>query len=196
MTAAGHTEDSDKAAFLVRKNDIDRASSSFNPSDRCPEFNHHPISFATEFVHVLQHRPSDGHPYVRYEGSDKRLDQWIPGPELRRVEPPSDALPSGANNGKRKRETSTSRPVSPTNSTRASSFGATRLPDAKTITALQDTMTEDDFDVQHYKQNAAQRNFDKVNFGRWQIKTWYVAVSSGVEDNRPMFLAGTFHRIH
>ncbi|KAG6331645.1 hypothetical protein ID866_7446, partial [Astraeus odoratus] len=34
-------------------------------------------------------------------------------------------------------------------------------------------MTEEELDIQHHKQITAQRNFDKVNFGRWQIKTWY-----------------------
>lgn len=38
-------------------------------------------------------------------------------------------------------------------------------------------MTEEDFDVENYKQMTAQRNFDKVNFGQWQIKTWYVTIS-------------------
>lgn len=144
--------------------------------DRCPEFKHSPIVFPTEFVQVLQHRSSDDHAYVHYEGSDKRLDEWIPGSQLRRVEPDSDALPSGTNNGKRKREESTSRPGSPTNSTRASSLETPLLPDAQTAPASQDTMTEEDFDVQHYKQITAQRNFEKVNFGQWQIKTWYVSI--------------------
>ncbi|KAF8555943.1 acyl-CoA N-acyltransferase [Imleria badia] len=149
MAGTEHSGDSAREAFLVRKNGID------------------------QFVQVLQHRSADGHVHVHYEGSDKRLDEWIPGSELRRVEPDSDALPSGTNNGKRKREESSSPPGSPTNSTRASSLAATPLPDTKTVTASQDTMTEEDFDVQDYKQIIAQRNFDKVNFGQWQIKTWY-----------------------
>lgn len=33
-------------------------------------------------------------------------------------------------------------------------------------------MTEEDYDIQHHKQITAQRNFDMVNFGDWQIKTW------------------------
>ncbi len=36
-------------------------------------------------------------------------------------------------------------------------------------------MTEEDFDFEHHQQITAQRNFDKVNFGHWQIKTWYVS---------------------
>ncbi|KIK04139.1 hypothetical protein K443DRAFT_93701 [Laccaria amethystina LaAM-08-1] len=34
-------------------------------------------------------------------------------------------------------------------------------------------MTEEDYDIQHHKQITAQRNFDFVNFGEYQIKTWY-----------------------
>ncbi|KAN0101095.1 Acyl-CoA N-acyltransferase [Tylopilus felleus] len=123
-------------------------------------------------VQVLQRRSSDGHVHVRYEGSDKQLDEWIPQSDLRRVsELDSHA---GTNNGKRKREESTSRPASPTNSTRAGSAEATLLSlDAKNAMPSQNIMTEDDFDVQDYKRITAQRNFDKVNFGQWQIKTWY-----------------------
>ncbi|KAG9310343.1 acyl-CoA N-acyltransferase [Chiua virens] len=148
-TVPSGVQSAKEGAFLVRKNDID------------------------QFVQVLQHRDSDGHAYVHYEGSDKRLDEWVPASELRRVEPDSDALPSGTTNGKRKREASTSRPASPTNSTRASSLDKTSLPDTHIVAIPQDTMVDEDFDVKHFKQMTAQRNFDKVNFGQWQIKTWY-----------------------
>lgn len=39
---------------------------------------------------------------------------------------------------------------------------------------LPNGITEEEYDIQHHKQITAKRNFDKVNFGRWQIKTWYV----------------------
>lgn len=35
-------------------------------------------------------------------------------------------------------------------------------------------MTEEEFDIKHHKQITAKRNFDKVNFGQWRIKTWCV----------------------
>jgi len=38
-------------------------------------------------------------------------------------------------------------------------------------------MTEEELDIQQHKQITAQRNFDKVNFGKWQIKTWYAVPS-------------------
>lgn len=130
--------------------------------------------FVTGFVHVLQHRTSDGHVYVHYEGSDKRLDEWISGSELRRVDPDA-ALSLGTR--KRKREESTSPRGSPTTSTRASSLEKTPLPDVQPAMTPQSTVTEEDFDVEHFKQLTAQRNFDMVNFGQWQIKTWCVVVS-------------------
>ena len=39
-------------------------------------------------------------------------------------------------------------------------------------------ITEEEYDIEHHKQITAKRNFDKVIFGRWQIKTWYVLCSS------------------
>ncbi|KIJ68858.1 hypothetical protein HYDPIDRAFT_37281 [Hydnomerulius pinastri MD-312] len=151
-----------KGVFIVKKNDID------------------------QLAQVLQYR-SDGHAYVHYEGSDKRLDEWVPESELRPVEPGSDALPSGvtSGNGKRKREDSPSHAGSPPASARTSSSERTPGPDAEEP-APQQTMTEEDFDIQHHKQITAQRNFDQVNFGQWQIKTWYFSpyplTESEVED--------------
>ncbi|KAH7884038.1 acyl-CoA N-acyltransferase [Phlebopus sp. FC_14] len=47
-------------------------------------------------------------------------------------------------------------------------------------------MTDEDLDIQYHRQITAQRNFDRVNFGQWQIKTWYFSpyplTDSEVED--------------
>ncbi|KAF4584674.1 hypothetical protein EYR40_004660 [Pleurotus pulmonarius] len=52
---------------------------------------------------------------------------------------------------------------------------------------LQDmVITEEDFDIRHHNKITAQRNFDKVNFGMWQIKTWYFSpypLSEGEADD-------------
>lgn len=45
-------------------------------------------------------------------------------------------------------------------------------------------MTEEELDIQQHKQITAQRNFDRVNFGKWQIKTWY-AISPIVSLSAP-----------
>lgn len=36
-------------------------------------------------------------------------------------------------------------------------------------------MTEEEYDVHHHKQITANRNFDYVYFGEWQVKTWCVS---------------------
>jgi hypothetical protein len=33
-------------------------------------------------------------------------------------------------------------------------------------------VSEEDYDLEHHKQITAQRNFDKVHFGDWLIRTW------------------------
>jgi histone acetyltransferase MYST1 len=37
-------------------------------------------------------------------------------------------------------------------------------------------LTEEELDLQQHKQITAQRNFETVHFGNWQIKTWYVCL--------------------
>lgn len=97
-------------------------------------------------MNILQRRP-DGQVYVHYDGFDKRLDEWIPGASLK-----------PANESARKRRRGTPSPT-PTESE----------------TQPDPLMTEEEFDIKHHKQITAQRNFDKVNFGQWRIKTWCVA---------------------
>lgn len=96
-------------------------------------------------MNILQRRP-DGQVYVHYDGFDKRLDEWIPGTSLK-----------PANESVRKRRRGTPSPTPTESETQ---------PDL--------LMTEEEFDIKHHKQITAQRNFDKVNFGQWRIKTWCV----------------------
>jgi hypothetical protein len=35
-------------------------------------------------------------------------------------------------------------------------------------------MTEEEYDILHHKQIGARRNFEKVYFGQWEIRTWFV----------------------
>ena len=48
--------------------------------------------------------------------------------------------------------------------------------DTRTVGALQEeatiTISEEDYDFEQHKRITAQRNFDKVHFGEWKIKTW------------------------
>ncbi|OAX40490.1 acyl-CoA N-acyltransferase [Rhizopogon vinicolor AM-OR11-026] len=99
---------------------------------------------AEQLAHILQRR-SDGQVYVHYDGLDKRLDEWIPAASLKSVDTSAR---------KRKRDTPSPTPTEPESQ-----------PDP--------LMTEEEFDIKHHKQITAKRNFDKVNFGQWRIKTWY-----------------------
>ncbi|KAG2364692.1 acyl-CoA N-acyltransferase [Suillus spraguei] len=97
-----------------------------------------------QLVNILQRRP-DGQVYVHYDGFDKRLDEWIPGTSLQ---------PTNESSRKRRRDTPSPTPTEPE-------------------TQPEPLMTEEEFDIKHHKQITAQRNFDRVNFGQWRIKTWY-----------------------
>ncbi|KAG6819788.1 hypothetical protein H0H93_008639, partial [Arthromyces matolae] len=46
-------------------------------------------------------------------------------------------------------------------------------PEPEAGTPTQITMTEEEYDIEHHKQITAQRNFEYVYFGEWQVKTWY-----------------------
>lgn len=104
---------------------------------------------------------------MHYLNADKRLDEWLPQSALRPSESHEAAMESSVNARKRKRgptgeENSASRAASPEHSdVLTGSVG----PEAQTI-------TEEEYDIQHHKQITAKRNFDKVIFGRWEIKTW------------------------
>lgn len=104
---------------------------------------------------------------MHYLNADKRLDEWLPQSALRPSGSHEAAMESNGIARKRKRgstgeENSTSRAASPGHSDAlAGSVG----PEAQAI-------TEEEYDIQHHKQITAKRNFDKVIFGRWEIKTW------------------------
>lgn len=131
------------------------------------------LTFVLEHVHILQRR--EGEVYVHYVNTDKRLDEWISDTALKPREEEQAEPSSGlhaANGRKRKRNgpnnTSTSSP------TRHRSVDV-GIEDGDLVPTQDEViMTEEDYDIQHHKQITAQRNFDKVNFGHWQIKTWYV----------------------
>jgi len=106
-------------------------------------------------AHVLDRRP--GEAFVHYLGTDKRLDEWVSADDIRATTPPRDSISPGHEtspprrvNGAstRKRRRSASPPKAP--DTRETTQPPTPLP----------TMA------------STRRNFDKVNFGTWQIKTW------------------------
>lgn len=120
--------------------------------------------------HILDRRP--GEVYVHYSGTDKRLDEWVPESTVSaRNGHGSSEGKSGANGAttkKRKRSKSTDGAVASTSAV-PSPGGADGANDAKTLRM----MSEEEYDIEHHKQITARRNFDRVTFGRWSIKTWY-----------------------
>ncbi|KAK2459774.1 hypothetical protein APHAL10511_008206 [Amanita phalloides] len=111
--------------------------------------------------------------YVHYLNTDKRMDEWIPETSLRPV--PAE---SNVSNGtptetvrrttgtKRKRGHSSMSPSPDVNKDEAVS--AEPIQEESTV-----IISEEDYDLEHHKRITAQRNFEKVHFGEWQIKTWY-----------------------
>lgn len=107
---------------------------------------------------VLERRP--GEVYVHYANSDKRLDEWVAERTVRLTETKVTAkashAPTNGNVKKRKRSAS----------------AAEREEEEEDAAAKELKMSEEEYDIEHHKQITAKRNFDKVNFGKWQIKTW------------------------
>ena len=116
-----------------------------------------------------------GEVYVHYVNSDKRLDEWVSEAIVRPAGQHEATMSSKGTSRKRKRV--------PTDGSldEAGRRSPTHL-DAGSMGpwefGLPKGITEEEYDIQHHKQITAKRNFDKVNFGRWQIKTWYVCSSA------------------
>ncbi|KAI9065573.1 acyl-CoA N-acyltransferase, partial [Trametes sanguinea] len=114
--------------------------------------------------------------YVHYVNTDKRMDEWV---SQRDVKPAGTHEAEAASNGiagrKRKRESLEGEPSkllngSPSPSETKPQHAGSAQPEDSGAAVI----TEEEYDIQHHKQITAKRNFDKVIFGRWQIKTWYV----------------------
>jgi histone acetyltransferase MYST1 len=131
------------------------------------------ITLALEHAHILQRR--EGEVYVHYVALDKRMDEWVSEEAVKPVEEGMEVSSSShrANGRKRKRDEANYLESSSPARYRSVDFAVDD--DYLVETQGEVSMTEEDFDIQHHKQITAQRNFDKVNFGHWQMKTWCVA---------------------
>ena len=99
-----------------------------------------------------------------------RLDEWVPEAEVR-IAPGQEAEVSanGAEpGGSRKRKRGDEGLASDAGTPRAGLSGTPAGDDPPAAAYI----TEEEYDIQHHKQITAKRNFDKVIFGRWEIKTW------------------------
>ncbi|KAF7784818.1 hypothetical protein Agabi119p4_983 [Agaricus bisporus var. burnettii] len=110
-----------------------------------------------KYVQVLER--SKGQVYVHYINQDKRLDEWIDERDCRPAEDMSERRDGRSR--KRKRHTS------------ASSGLGSHSDDTLPLHEEDVPLTEEEIDLQTHKQITAQRNFETVHFGNWQIKTWY-----------------------
>jgi histone acetyltransferase HTATIP/histone acetyltransferase MYST1 len=121
----------------------------------------------------LQRR--EGEVYVHYLNTDKRLDEWVAEGAAKPVKADSSAS-SGSHpvNGRKRKRDETRRLISSSSPARYRSVDFALDDDDLAEIQAEVSMTEEDYDIQHHKQITAQRNFDKVNFGHWQMKTWYV----------------------
>lgn len=128
--------------------------------------------------------------YIHYVGRDKRLDFWTS--ESRLPEPmQGDVVPPISRKRKRVSSVSVSAIASgsglqvneatpPIQTQAPMSVSAPPMhrhserPNGQTETRPPTELTEEEIDVREHRKITSKRNFDKVNFGRWQIKTWYV----------------------
>ena len=82
-------------------------------------------------------------------------------------------IPTRTGAGKRKRDSLSDATETRSPRTRLSCLGGDDGAGAGPANGGDVPMTEEELDIEQHKQITSQRNFDKVNFGKWQIKTWY-----------------------
>ncbi|KAF9648528.1 acyl-CoA N-acyltransferase [Thelephora ganbajun] len=164
MTASATFTETHLPVFVVKKNGVD------------------------QLAHVIEGDES-GHAYVHYLNTDKRLDEWISEELIRpaaeheartTIMGPSSSTTNGIQTRKRKRGSDAAQP-SPT--TRRVSGAVNTQPGtpreegipngAGAQPTLPRELTEEEYDIQQHRKLFSKRNFDKVVFGQWQIKTWY-----------------------
>ena len=186
MTASTTFTETRLPVFIVKKNGVDRTYST--PFEG-------PVGLtgpraSPEFAHVIESGES-GHAYVHYLNTDKRLDEWVSEDLIRPAAEheagtsamgPISSTTNGMQTRKRKRGSDVAQPSS--TARRASNTASTR-PDTPTretpngagtqLTQPRE-LTEEEYDLQQHRKLFSKRNFDKVVFGQWQIKTWCVRV--------------------
>ncbi|KAJ7103744.1 acyl-CoA N-acyltransferase [Mycena epipterygia] len=125
----------------------------------------------------------EGQIYVHYVNQDKRMDEWIP--EVNFMPSATDSHHSR----KRKR------------SSQHDSDEGSPAPDGELSAeenGVERTMvvSEEDYDFQHHKKINAQRNFDKVQFGDWLIRTWYFSPYPLIENEESELLVAGSNKLN
>lgn len=150
---------------------------------------------------MLQRRAADRHVYVHYLNTDKRLDEWVPETSIRLLdddastngvngtngvtEPPSSATPSEPTTRSRKRKRAVAAPdeeplaeggLAPPD-VGVSLQGRHMVTNPVAKANRRGGNTSEDDDIAEHRMITARRNFELVNFGTWQIKTWYAILN-------------------
>ena len=185
MTASATFTETRLPVFVVKKNGADRMYPScfgrpLNSTGSLPRL---------DFAHVVESDES-GNAYVHYLNTDKRLDEWVSDELIRpateheakiAIMGPSSSTTNGIQTRKRKRDFDAAQ-----SSPRRVSNAATTQPDAtredgafnsaQTQPTQPRELTEEEYDIQQHRKLFSKRNFDRVVFGQWQIKTWWVLI--------------------
>ncbi|KAJ7489457.1 acyl-CoA N-acyltransferase [Mycena latifolia] len=117
-----------------------------------------------------------GQIYVHYVNHDKRMDEWIP--EV-------DFMPSATDSRHSRKRKRTSQHDSDEGSPSPDDLPAEENGVERTM-----VVSEEDYDFEHHKKITAQRNFDKVHFGDWLIRTWYFSPYPRLENEESELLDG------
>ena len=118
------------------------------------------------------HRSANGEAYVHFLNTDRRLDEWVPESQLRVAEAHEITEPIEVRGKKRKRM-----PSHHLGSPSASQNGAhgesqDGVGHSGRSASPGGFESDEDSDTGEHLRITAKRNFDRVNFGHWQIKTW------------------------
>ncbi|KAJ7182563.1 acyl-CoA N-acyltransferase [Mycena crocata] len=125
---------------------------------------------------ILQRR--QGQIYVHYVNQDKRMDEWIPE---------ADWMPSATDSHHSRKRKRTSQQDSDDGSPTPDGELSAEENGVERGTMV---VSEEDFDFEHHKKITAQRNFDKVHFGDWLIRTWYFSPYPLTENEEADILVG------
>ncbi|GJJ13942.1 hypothetical protein Clacol_008199 [Clathrus columnatus] len=132
-----------------------------------------------EQAQILHRRGAQA--YVHFLNTDRRLDEWVPEAQLRLAEP--HEITETVELRGRKRKRGSNRHVG---SPSASQNGEPRS--TRSVSPAE-SESEEDSDIGEHLRMTSKRNFDRVNFGHWQIKTWHSEQEEGVPTSSDPFKA-------
>lgn len=153
-----------------------------NPKTALKRTARSPTYLICSHIHILPgqaqvlHRRAGGEAYVHFLNTDRRLDEWVPESQLRIAEPHEVTEPIEVRGKKRKRMSShhLGSPSTSQNGVHGGSQdGAGHSGRSASLDVIE---SEEDSDTGEHLRLTAKRNFDRVNFGHWQIKTWCVGL--------------------